>query len=251
MISKTHPAQFAEIRSLISTSAKEVDRLDKFLTWLSEKCHEMSAGEFQKAQDVRDLLDDGAKLAIALLEFSAKVDNIGAETKNRYAKNAALFSWIAREGLPPPPDFDAVSRRLLEAAMELEMLKVYLAGTYSLSAEFLGAVKPPRAKKTFGLVGAVLFLVMAWEVMTQTPMQYPNQFCKGGLLGERPKYGDAYFVLLMLNICAGVGERTVAETAIKGALAVKKRAAREGDPWAGALESSDAELRSKWEALRA
>jgi hypothetical protein len=210
----------------------------------------MALGQFQEAHEVSQLLSDGAKLAQSILAYANKLAEVDSRTRAQYEMNAALFSWIAREGMQPAPELDAVVRRLAELAVQLEMLKVHFAGTYNLPSDLLSAVAPPRTKKTYGLIGPVLFLGAAWEVMTQTSMQYPNKYRKGGLFGERPAYDDGYFILLMLNISASVSRRTVAETAIKQALAVKRRAKEAPQGWTSTLDSAQTLLRSKWAATQ-
>lgn len=85
--------------------------------------------------------------------------------------------------------------------------------------------------------------------MTDTPSQYPNKSVDGGMFGTRPKYNDAYFVFIMLNLAANVKDRAVAETAIKHAL--KYRKALRAKPIAGLTEDQiKAGLRKKWEELK-
>jgi len=114
---------------------------------------------------------------------------------------------------------------IIDAYAPLGRLKTYLAVAYNLKIDPSGDVLPPRRKKTYGLETNTLMLMAAWEVMTQTSVQYPNKFLPGGLFGERPAYDDGYFIFLMLNICSGVKERATAETAIKKTLAHRKQVA--------------------------
>ena len=151
--------------------------------------------------------------------------------------------------LSGPSRLADVSRRLIKLSVELESVRKIFSATSGVAIDVYEDASEPRKTKTGPLNAHAVLLSLAWEVMTNTDCQYPNKSVEGGLFGTRPKYDDAYFVFIMLNLTADVKDRAVAETAIKHVLKLRKK--WRAKPVAGLSEDMvKVRLRKKWEELK-